>query len=183
MQCDTEGRSISMCFSFIQKILTPKLFNSPHLFIPYQNKEQRTKLRTITVQFLKFLSAQLLGLLAPWSALCPRHFASMSLNTRESLQPELGPHPPWPPFGLLQTKGGSAEWDKTHPVHFEIPQDRCFMNTRHYYYPLCCCLSWQSQSRLNICSSSVLSQMHFYSFKLLPINFLLIFLIIPGLFI
>lgn len=65
MQYDSEGHSISMCLSFIQIIRIPKLFNSPHLFIPYQNQEQRTKLRMVTVLILKFLSTKLLGLLAP----------------------------------------------------------------------------------------------------------------------
>lgn len=37
-----------------------------------------------------------------------------------------------------------------------------------------------SLPRLNICSVGIPSQMYFYFFKLLPINFLLIFLIILG---
>lgn len=57
------------------------------------------------------------------------------------------------------------------------------MNTRHYYYLLHCSLSWQSLHRLNICSLSAPSQMYFYFCKLLPIKFLLIFLVILGLFI
>ena len=60
----------------------PRLLSSPHLFTILQNHEQRTKLRIIPVLFLKSQSVKLLGLSALWSALCPRHFASVSLNTR-----------------------------------------------------------------------------------------------------
>lgn len=99
-----------------------------------------------------------------------------------------------PPDGMLATspiatiqitpdKRGSTECSNTHPKLFEIPKDRCFMNTRHYYYLLHCSLSWRSLHRSNICSLSAPSQMYFYFCKLLPINFLLIFLVIPGLFI
>lgn len=64
MQSDFQVHSMVMWLSFIQVIPLPILLNSPHLFIPYQKQVQTAKLRTVTVQFLKFQSAKLLGRLA-----------------------------------------------------------------------------------------------------------------------
>lgn len=64
MQCDCEGHSISMSFSCVKRMLIPRLLSSPHLF-PYQNYVPETKLRTVTVQFLKFPSIKLLSLSVP----------------------------------------------------------------------------------------------------------------------
>lgn len=72
----------SMCLGFIKIILISRHLNAPHLLIPNQNHMQRTKPGTVTVQFLQFQSAKLLHLFTPWDALCPRRFASLSLNTR-----------------------------------------------------------------------------------------------------
>lgn len=130
----------------------------------------------------KFQRAKSMSLFATPNALCPRLFASMSLNTWQSSQTTCWPHPPSPLSRSLQTKRGSADCSNTHPKLFEIPKDRCFMNSRHYYYLLHCSLSWQSLHRSNICSLTSPSRMYFYFCKLLPINFLLIFLVILGLF-